>query len=74
MLHKMRRIFDKLRDCQFLSLVFRRYSALHGPRPVEDFEDLADGPSRRGEVARGGCLFVWNFNVTRSAVNSESLR
>ena len=28
----------------------------------------ADGPSGYGEMARGGCLFAWNFSVTRSAV------
>jgi radical SAM superfamily enzyme len=33
--------------------------------PVEETADLADGPTRGGEVARGGCLFAWNFSVRR---------
>jgi len=36
------------------------YSAVHGFCPVEVGEELADGPSGCGEVARGGCLFAWN--------------
>ena len=36
--------------------------------PVEELEELADGPTGYGDVARGGCLFAWNFNVTRSSV------
>ena len=35
-------------------------------------EELADGPIVCGEEARGGCLFVWNFSVTRSAVLTEA--
>jgi hypothetical protein len=70
MLHKRRRIFDNLRDCQFLTLLFGRYSALNGFWPVEDLAELADGPSWRGAMARGGCLFAWNFSVTKSAVFS----
>ena len=44
-----------------------RYSAVHGLRPVEDLAELADGPTECGEVARGGCIYVSNFSVTRSA-------
>ena len=36
--------------------------------PVEELAQLADGPTGRGEMARGGCLFAWNFSVTRSVV------
>jgi len=39
------------------------YSTLRRFRPVE-LAELADGPSGCGEVARGGCLFAWNFSVT----------
>ena len=38
---------------------------MHGFWSVEETADLADGPTRAGEVARGGCLFAWNFSVTR---------
>ena len=38
---------------------------MHGFWPVEETADLADGPTGAGEVARGGCLFAWNFSVTR---------
>jgi hypothetical protein len=34
------------------------YGTLHCFRPVEESAELADGPSRCGEVARGGCLFA----------------
>ena len=44
----------------------QRYSAVHGFWPVEELAELADGPTGRGEVARGGCLFAWNISVTRS--------
>jgi hypothetical protein len=30
--------------------------------------ELADEPTGRGEVARCGCLFAWNFNVSSSTV------
>ena len=36
--------------------------------PVEELEELADGPTVYAEVARGGCLFAWNFSLTRSSV------
>jgi hypothetical protein len=49
------------------------YSALHGFWPVE-LPELADGPTESGEVARGRCLFAWNFRVTRSAVLTEGER
>jgi hypothetical protein len=35
---------------------------------VEDLTELADGPTGYREVARAGCLFAWNFSVTRSTV------
>jgi len=39
----------------------QRYSALHRSWPVEELAELADGPTGRGEVARGGCSFAWNL-------------
>jgi hypothetical protein len=36
--------------------------------PLEELAELADGPTRCGELARGGCLCAWNFSVTRSFV------
>jgi hypothetical protein len=72
MLHKRRRIFDNLGDYQFLSLLFGMYSALHGFWRVEDLAELANGPSWCDAVARGGCLFDWNFSVTNSAIFSEA--
>jgi hypothetical protein len=39
------------------------YSAMHGFWPV-GFAELADGPTGRGNVARGGCLFAWNVSAT----------
>jgi hypothetical protein len=47
------------------------YGAVRGFWQVEDSAELADGPAGCGEVARGGCLFVWNFSVTRSTVLTE---
>ena len=44
------------------------YSAAHGFWPEEELAELADGPTGRGKMARGGCLFAWNFSVTRSTV------
>jgi hypothetical protein len=37
------------------------YSEARGVWPVEE---QAKGSTECGEVARGGCLFAWNFNVT----------
>jgi hypothetical protein len=34
--------------------------------PVQQSAELADRPIGCGEVARGGCSFVWNLSVTRS--------
>jgi hypothetical protein len=47
------------------------YSTLLLLWPVEELAGLADEPSGIGEVARGGCLFAWNFSVTRSTVLNE---
>ena len=41
---------------------------------LEDLAELADEPTGFGEVARGGCLFAWNFSVTRSTVLTEAER
>jgi hypothetical protein len=49
------------------------YSTVHEFRPVELVE-LAGGPNGCGEVARGGCLFAWNFIMTRSTVLWEARR
>ena len=46
----------------------QRYSAVHGFWPVEELAKLADEPTGRCEVAKSGCLFAWNFSVTRSPV------
>jgi hypothetical protein len=35
---------------------------------VVEFAQLSDGPTGGGEVARGGCLFAFNFSVARSTV------
>ena len=47
------------------------YSTLLLLWPVEE---LADEPSGDGEVARGECLFAWNFSVTRSTVLTKAER
>jgi hypothetical protein len=41
------------------------YSAVHGSSPVEETEELVDGPTGCREL---GVLFAWNFSVTRSTV------
>jgi hypothetical protein len=38
---------------------------------VEELAELADGPTKCGEVARGGCLFDGNFSVTSSTVLTQ---
>jgi len=48
------------------------YSTVHGFWPVEVLAELADGPTGCGEVAMGGCIFVWNFSVTRTAILTEA--
>jgi hypothetical protein len=45
---------------------------VHGFWPVEELAELADGPIEYGEVVRGGCLFAWNFSVTRPNVLMET--
>jgi hypothetical protein len=35
---------------------------------VEEVAELAEGSTECGELVRVGCLFVWNFSMTRSAV------
>ena len=39
---------------------------------MKDLGELADGPSGCGEVATGGCLFVWKFSETSSTVLTYS--
>ena len=41
---------------------------MHGFWPEEKLAKMADGPARCGEVARGGCLFAWNFSVAMLTV------
>jgi len=41
---------------------------------VQNLAELADEPTGCGEVARGGCLFAWNWSVTRTAVRMEAER
>ena len=36
--------------------------------------ELAEGSTGCGEVARGGCLFAWSFNVSRLTVLMEAER
>jgi len=47
---------------------------MHGFWPLEEIAELADGPTGCTEVARGGCLFAWNFSVSRSTVLTETER
>ena len=44
------------------------YSAVHAFWPAGELTELADGPTERDQMARGGCLFAPNFSVTRSTV------
>jgi len=37
-------------------------------------EELADGPTECGEVARGGCLFAWNFSVKSTVLTQAERR
>ena len=41
-----------------------KYSTLLRLWPVDELVKLADGPTRCGKVARGGCVLAWNFVVT----------
>jgi hypothetical protein len=36
---------------------------VHGLRPVDELAVLVAGPTECCEVARGGCLYAWNFTV-----------
>lgn len=44
------------------------YSTLQGFWPADELEELTDGPTECGEVARGGCAYAWNFSVTGPTV------
>jgi hypothetical protein len=48
-----------------------KYSTLLHFWLVEDLTELADGPTRCGEVAWGGSLFAWKFSVTRSTAFTD---
>jgi len=52
----------------FIGHLIDSYSAVNGFWPVEKFAELADGSTGCGEVAKDGCLFAWNFRMTRSTV------
>jgi hypothetical protein len=41
---------------------------------VEELGELAVGPTECGQSARRGCLFAWNFSVTRSAAFTAAER
>jgi len=41
-------------SCLLYSMEY--YSAVLGLWPQEELAELADGPTRRGELASGGCL------------------
>ena len=47
-------------------------TAVHGLWTVEKLAELTDEPTVCGEMARGGCLFVRNFSVTRSSLLTEA--
>jgi hypothetical protein len=58
-----------------VAVTLQLYSAVHRFWPVEEFAELADGPTGCGEVARGGCLFAWNLEsdvVNRSYEGGET--
>jgi hypothetical protein len=50
------------------------YSAVRGFWPVEELAELMNGPTGCGEVARGGCLFVRKFSVTKWTILTEAER
>ena len=52
----------------------RVYSTLFRLWPVEDFAQLENWPTGSHEVARVGCIFTWNYSVTRSTVLTEADR
>ena len=47
---------------------------MHGLWPVEESAELADGPTERSQVARGGCSFALKFSVRRPTVFMEEER
>jgi hypothetical protein len=50
-------------------------SAKHGFWPVEELKELTDGlVCVCSDVGNNGCLFTWNFSVTRPTVLSEGER
>jgi hypothetical protein len=40
--------------------------------PAQELVLLANGPTRCGEVSRGGCLFARNIRVARPTVFTEA--
>jgi hypothetical protein len=47
------------------------YSAVHGFWLMKELAELVDGLTGCGEGMRGGCLFPWNFSMTRPNVFRE---
>jgi hypothetical protein len=41
---------------------------VHGFWLVGDLAELENGSNWCGEVVRGGCVFAWNFSVTKPTV------
>ena len=58
-------LFKELWKYGILSAKSHLYRAVDGFWPVEELAELAGKPTGCGEVASGGCLFVWNSIVTR---------
>jgi hypothetical protein len=44
------------------------YNAVHGFGLEEEPTEPSDGPIGCGELVRRGCLFAWNFTMTKSTV------
>jgi hypothetical protein len=60
-------------DCVISGVEFY-YSVARGYWPVEELGEQADRPTGYGEVARSGCLFASNFNMTSLPVLTEMER
>jgi hypothetical protein len=47
---------------------------VHDFCPARELAELVNEHTACGEVAKGGCLFAWNFSVTRSTVLRKAER
>jgi len=45
--------------------------AVHGFWLMKESAELVEGPTGCGEGVRSGCLFAWNFSVTKPNVLTE---